>query len=155
MRETRSWPTLLVYTLHAQLHPSALHINAQDAHLHDLPDGDDRERVTHVAVGKLGDMHQAILLDTDIDEGAKVHHVAHRPLQEHAGLKVFHLEHVVAQEGSGQRFARVKSRLLQVLQDVVEGRKANADLFSDTSPGRLLAIALCITATIAATQTVL
>jgi len=70
-------------------------------------------------------------------------------------LKVFHLEHVVAQEGSRQCFARVKSRLLQVLQYVVEGRKANADLFSDTRPGRLLAIALCIAATIAATQTVL
>src|SRR5437588_1931673 len=153
MKETNSWPALLVYILHAQLHPSPLHINTQHAYLHNLPDGDDRERVAHVAVGKLGDMHQAILLDTDIDESAKVHHVAHRPLQEHAGLQVFHLEHVVAQEGSGQRFARVKSRLLQILQDVVEGRQANADLFSDTGPGRLLAI--CITATIAAAQTVL
>src|SRR6266567_980723 len=155
MRETKSWPALLVYTLHAQLHPSALHIHVQHAHLHDLPDGDDRERVAHVAVGKLGDMHQAILLDADIDEGAKVHHVAHHPLQEHAGLQVFHLEHIVAQEGSWQRFARIKSRLLQVLQDVVEGRQANADLFSDTGPGRLLAIALCITTTIAAAKTVL
>src|SRR2546427_10326291 len=155
MRETKSWPALLIYSLHAQLHSSALHINVQHAHLHNLPDGDDRERVAHVAVGKLGDMHQAILLDTDIDEGAKVHHVTHRSLQEHAGLQVFQLENVVAQEGSGQRFARVKSRLLQVLQDVVKGRQANADLFSDTGPGRLLAIALCITATIAATQTVL
>ena len=49
---------LLASPLHAQLHPSALHIHAQHA---------------HVAVGKLGDMHQAVLLDADIDEGTEVH----------------------------------------------------------------------------------
>ncbi len=50
-----------------------------------------------MVVGHLGDMHQTILLDTNIYERAEVYHVAHRSLQHHARLQVFHLENIVAQ----------------------------------------------------------
>lgn len=68
------------YPFHAELHSTTLHIYAQDAHLDDLADGDDGEGVAHVAVGEFGDMHEAVLFDADIDEGAEVYDVAHRPL---------------------------------------------------------------------------
>jgi hypothetical protein len=47
----------LAETAHAELHTAARHVHAEDAHLHHLPDGDDRVRVAHEGVRKLGDMH--------------------------------------------------------------------------------------------------
>src|SRR5579884_1209858 len=46
-----------------------------------------------------------------------------------------------APNGRGQSIARVKTRLFQVLEDVVESGKADADFFGDLAPGGLFAIA--------------
>ena len=43
-------------------------------------------------------MKQTILLDTDVDECPKVHDVAHRPFELHAGHEVFRFEHVGAED---------------------------------------------------------
>src|SRR5437763_16682129 len=47
----------------------------------------------------------------------------------------------MAQDGRGQRIARIKAGFFQILQDVVESGEADADLFGDICPGRLLAVA--------------
>src|SRR5579871_1640399 len=146
---------LLPRALHTQLYPPALRIYADHAHLHDLPNSDDRERVAHEAIGKLGDMHQAILLDADIDERAEVYHVAHGSLQDHAGREVFYLQHVVAQDGRGQRVTRVEAGFFQVVENVVERGQADADLLRDIDPGRLLAITIGRAMAVGATEAAL
>ncbi len=133
---------LISHIPHAQLHSSPLQIDFEDAHLHDLADGNHAEGVFDVAVGEFGDVDETVLFDADIDEGAEVDNVAHGALQEHARLQVFHFENVVAQDGRGQRVAWVKARLFQVFEDVVERGQADADFAGEVSPGGLLVVAV-------------
>ena len=39
-----------------------------------------------IAVGDLGDVHQSVLMDTDIHEHTKVNDITHGSFQNHAGL---------------------------------------------------------------------
>ncbi len=87
-------------------------------------------------------MHQAVLFDADVDEGAEVDDVAHGALQDHTRLQVFDLENVVAQDGRRQGVAWVKAGLFQVFEDVVERGQADADFAGEVGPGGLLVVAV-------------
>src|SRR5450755_1422956 len=69
---------------HTELYAASLGIDFEDAHLHDLADSDNRQWVFDEAVGELGDMDKAILLDSYIYKSSKVYHVADGALQDHA-----------------------------------------------------------------------
>ena len=53
-----------------------------------------------IAVGQVADMHQAVLVDADVDKGAEGGDVGHHPLQDHPLLQVGDLADIVA-EGCG------------------------------------------------------
>ena len=57
-------------------------------HLDRVADAYHVARVLAEAVSQLGDVHEAVLVHAHVDEGAKVHNVAHRALEVHAGLQV-------------------------------------------------------------------
>ena len=63
-------------------------------------------------------MHQPILMDTDIDEGAEVGDVGDHPFQHHFGHQVADLLHPFL-EGSGFELgARIAARLVQLADDI-------------------------------------
>ena len=54
------------------------------------------------AVGNLGDMHKAVLVDADIlQKHRSQSHFTLVPLRNHAGLQILHVQHVAAQDGGG------------------------------------------------------
>src|SRR6266571_2492218 len=59
----------------------------------------------------------------------------------------------MAQDRGRECIARIKAGRFKVLQDVVEGRQANADLFGDVGPGCLFAITCSIASTVATATT--
>src|SRR5882724_4278377 len=63
----------------------------------------------------------------------------------------------MAQNGHRQRIARIKVRLLQVFENIVERRQANTNFFCDIRPCCLLPSILSLSwaATVGATKTIL
>src|SRR6266699_3676812 len=77
---------LLPHPPHTQLHPPPLPIHLQHPHLHHLPHSNHRQRIFHIPIRQFRDMHQPILLDADINESTKIHHITHSSLQNHTRL---------------------------------------------------------------------
>ncbi len=61
----------------------------------------------HVAIGQLADMHQARVVQADVDKGPEVDHVQHGALQLHAGGQVVELDDPLLEDRSWQVLARV------------------------------------------------
>ena len=78
-------------------------------------------RVFHIAVGELRDVHQAVLVNADIDEGAEVGDVGHDSGQHHALHQVVDACHIGVELKLLYLFARVAAGLLQLAHDVGEG----------------------------------
>ena len=98
----------------------AVAIDFFDPHLHRVADAHDITRVLNEAVGQLGDVHEAVLVHTHVDEGAKVHNVAHRALELHAGLQVVDGKRRAAKDYLGRVVARVAAGLFEFVNDVDE-----------------------------------
>ena len=69
-------------------------------------------------------MHKTVLMHADIHERAEIDHVAHRAHQLHAGLQILDIQHVRAQNGLRQILTRIAAGLLQLGQDILQGRQA-------------------------------
>ncbi len=81
--------------------------------------------ILDIAVGQLRDMHQAVLMDADIDEGAEVGDVGHDARKLHARHEVVDGMHAGVELERLGFAARVEAGLLQFLHDIVERRHAH------------------------------
>ena len=63
-------------------------------------------------------MHEAVLVHAHVDEGAKVHNVAHRALEFHAGLQVIDGKRRAAKDHLGRVVSRVAAGLFKLRDDV-------------------------------------
>jgi hypothetical protein len=103
-----------------------LHVDLGDADLDHVAGLDHLVRVLDEAVGELGHMHEAVLMHTDVDEGAEGGDVRHRALQEHADLEVLDVIDAVG-KGRGPEFrTRVAAGFFQFSKDVLDRRQAEA-----------------------------
>ena len=89
--QVRRWaavvrPLLLLPLHHGEGDLFAVAINLLDPNLDRIADAHHVARVLDKAVGQLGDVHEAVLVYAHVDEGAKIHDVAHRAFELHAGL---------------------------------------------------------------------
>ena len=75
-------------------------------------------------VGQLGDVHEAILMHADVDEGAERRDVRHHALELHAGLQVADLVDALLEGGGLELRARIAAGLFQLGEDVGDGRDA-------------------------------
>ena len=82
-------------------------------------------------------MHQPVLVHPDIHKGAEIHHVADGAGQLHFGLQVLHLQYVAAQHRGRQRFTGVTARLLQLGDDIPDGRFTGGKLLRQHLVARL------------------
>ena len=84
--------------------------------------------------GHRGDVHEAVLVDADVDERAERGDVGHHALEDHAGLQVAQGVHALG-EGRGLELgARVAAGLLQFLEYVVDRGQAER-LVGELAPG--------------------
>ena len=70
-------------------------------------------------------MYQAVFLDTYIDESAEVGDIPHDARQFHAYAQIIDCTHVLIELEHLDRSARVTPRLLQLLQDILQGRHSD------------------------------
>ena len=75
-------------------------------------------------VGKLGDMDQPVLMDADIDEGAEGRDVGHDAFQHHAEFEVLQFVDTFLEHRRLELGTRIAARLLQLGDDVLDGRQA-------------------------------
>jgi hypothetical protein len=66
--------------------PLAFHVDIEDLHAHHLTGPHDLMRVGHKAIGHRGDVHEAVLMHTNVNEGAERRDVGDYTLQDHADL---------------------------------------------------------------------
>src|SRR5574343_1063620 len=111
---------------HGQCDALAGQINFQHLDLHDLACLDYLVRVLDEGVGQRRDMHQTILMHADIDEGTKGRDVGDDAFEDHAGLQILHFGDAVGEGGRLELRARVATGFFQFLQDVLNGRQAEA-----------------------------
>src|SRR5437762_3309564 len=102
---------------------------ARDVHVEHLH-ADDVAGLDHVA-GVLDeglrhgrDVYQAVLVHAHVDEGAERGDVGDHAFEQHAGAQVGEGLHAVGEGRGLERRARVPARLLQLLEDVGDGRQA-------------------------------
>ena len=116
----------LVAHAHGQRDALALQVDFQHLDLDDLAGLDDGVRVLDEGVGERRDVHQAVLMDADVDEGAEGGDVGDDAFEDHARAQVADLFDAV---GEGRRLelgARVAAGFFQFLEDVLDGRQAEA-----------------------------
>jgi hypothetical protein len=113
---------------HRQRNPLALVINAHDPDVHHVADAHHVVRALHVPIGKLANVHQPRILETDIDERPKVDDIQHSTFQLHARAQVFDLQDTFLEDGLGQVVARVALGTAQGVDDVTQSEFANLEL---------------------------
>ncbi len=102
---------------------------ARDVHFHyfdlDHVAGLDRlVRVLDELLRQRGNMHQAVLVHADIDEGAEVGDIGHHAFEDHARLEVVERLDAVLEFGGLELGARVATGLFQLGEDVADGHQA-------------------------------
>ena len=110
--------------LHGQRDALARDVHLLDAHLDHVAGLHHLARVLDEAVGQLGDVHQAVLVHADVDEGAERGDVGHHAFELHAGLQVGDLLDALLEGGGLELGARIAAGLLQLGEDVGDGRDA-------------------------------
>ena len=103
-------------------------------HLH--PDAvarvDHRARILDELLAQLGNVDQTILVNSNIDEGAKVGDVGDNAGTDHSRHQVSDGVQVVPEGEGGEGLARVATRLLQLTDDIIEGE------LTDVEAGRII-----------------
>ena len=99
-------------------------VHLLDAHLDDVAGLHHLARVLDEAVGQLGDVHEPVLVHADVDEGAERRDVGDDAFELHAGLQVRDLLDALLEGGGLELGARIAAGLLQLGEDVGDGRDA-------------------------------
>ena len=90
---------------------------------------EDLGRVGHSLYSHLGGMNEAVLLDSYVHEGSECRDVCHDARELHPHLQVFNRLDVVVEFKCLGSFARIETRLAELSNDVVYGRKAEISLY--------------------------
>ena len=61
-------------------------------------------------VADLGDVDEAVLVDTDVHEDAEVDDIADGAGEHHAGLQILHFQHIRAENGRGELVTGISAR---------------------------------------------
>ena len=83
-----------------------------------------------IPIRNLGNMHQTVLMHTDIYEHTEIDHISDCPLKDHAFFQIVHLQHIRAQDRFGHLVARISRRLLQFFHNIAERDLTDPQLFS-------------------------
>src|SRR5438046_3248552 len=107
---------------HCQRDPTAFRIDLQHLDTDDIARLGNFAWVLDESIGHRGDVHQAVLVDPHIDEGAERGDVRHDTFENHAGLQILELFHSFAKARRLESRAWITTGLLEFTQDVGDGR---------------------------------
>src|SRR5574344_1694866 len=107
--------------LHRKADALLTRIHGEDADLDHVAHGEDVLRVLHIAVANLGDVHEAVLMDADIDERAEVRDVRDDAFHPAARDEIVDALDLVIEFRVAEFLARIARRLLEFREDIFEG----------------------------------
>ncbi len=112
-------------------------VDLQDLDAHDVAGLHHLARILHERLRHRRDVHQAVLVHADVDEGAERRDVGHRAFQHHAGLQVVEGFDALLEHRGLEGRARIAAGLFQFAQDVGHGRQAEGrrrrNVFGDSA----------------------
>ena len=131
-------PMLFFCLLDGQADALFLLVYAQHDHLHHISYGQHLRGMLHIMICNFRNMHQSILMDTNIHKRSKINDIPNRSGEHHAGLQILYLHNVCPQNGLGQRISDVPAGLHQLTGHIHQSGNTDAQFL-----GRLfLAITL-------------
>src|SRR6516225_8123757 len=107
---------------HCQRDPTTFCVDLQHLDTNDIAGLRNCAWVFHISIGHRGDVHQPVLMDPHINEGAERGDVCHDTFENHAGLQILELFHSCAEARRLESRARITSGLFEFGQDVGDGR---------------------------------
>ncbi len=110
--------------LHGERDAVAFEINIEHSHVDHVAGLDHGARIADEFVGEFGDVHQAVLVHADVDEGAERSDVSHDPFEQHSLFQVLEFFDAFFKRGGGELRARVAARFVEFGDDVAHGRFA-------------------------------
>ena len=96
------WSAALPGFIEPQRDPTAFRVDLQHFDTDDIARLSDFAWVLDVTIGHRGDVHQPVLVDPHIDEGAERGDVSDDTFENHAGLQVLELFHPLANVSSAR-----------------------------------------------------
>ena len=104
---------------HRQRNAATFFVDRHHPHGHDVADRDAIVRILNELRSQLADVHQAGVLQADVDERAEIDDVQHRAHQLHAGRQIVELEDSLLEDRLRQRFARVAAGPSELTDDIL------------------------------------
>src|SRR5690606_6382529 len=111
---------------HRERDAIALHVNLDHTHLHDVAGFHHLMRVLHKTIRELRDVHQTVLMDTDIHERAKGCDVGDCTFELHAGPKILNLLDTIGEGCRLESWPRIASWFFKFGDDVLHRWEAEA-----------------------------
>ncbi|MCY1434588.1 hypothetical protein D9M71_506520 [compost metagenome] len=111
---------------HRQADAFARDVDFHDLDLDHVASLDCFTRVLDELLRQRRDVHQAVLVHADVDEGTEVGDVGHHAFEDHARFQVLEVFDAVLEGGGLELGAWVAAGLVQFLQDVGDGRQTEA-----------------------------
>ena len=99
----------------------AAEVYFKDLHLDVLVELHHVGGMVHPTVGKLGDVHEAVLMDTDVYESSEVRDVRDDAGKNHSWGKILDFVDAAVEAELLKLLSRVTARLLQLEHDVLQG----------------------------------
>ncbi len=109
-------------------YPPARYVQADDGEFLHVAYLDHFHRIPDKPVGELGNVDECAFLDADIHESAKIHYVLDLAHHLHPFLEVLELEDALLEQGSRQILAGIAVGFLELDENIVQGRVADAVL---------------------------
>jgi hypothetical protein len=117
---------MTIFQTHGQADTFARQIHFYHFDLDDVARRYHFVRVLDEGIGQRRNMHQAILMHADIDEGAEVGDVGDGAFKNHSRLEVLHILNAFLELGGLEFRSRVAARLFQFADNVFHRRHAEA-----------------------------
>ena len=76
--------------------------------------------MTESAIGNFGNVHQTVLVDTDINEDTKINDVSYSARQFHSGFQILDIQYILAKQGSRQFITGIAAGFGKFLRNVRE-----------------------------------
>ena len=106
---------------HRERNPFPRQIDFQNGDLYLLLHSYNFGRIAHESVGQLADVHQAVLVYADIDEGAESGDVGDDSGQLHSRFQILDLLHPFGEAERLEFAARIATRFRQLLENIAQG----------------------------------
>ena len=108
--------------LHRQSDPISLQVHRDHSHANLLSNPHHRVRIADIPVGELRDVHEAVLMNADVDESSEGDDVRHDALELHPFGEMLWLSDVGPECRCLERFTWIAPRLPKLCENIVKRR---------------------------------